>query len=123
MKLEIQKDSDIDVENSVLVCAKGRAPAGREAAHGKCYICGSEIHFSLLSPAQLEKVCSDCGLADLGWGTEMAITETTISEVIELMGLSDTPEVRTVIKRQAEIAIAKQLSKGMKDGHQTTTQN
>jgi hypothetical protein len=64
---------------------------------GKCSQCGGEIHFSVDAPPQPAKVCVKCAFAG-GDASGMAITESTISEVMEIMGLADTPATRQLLK-------------------------
>lgn len=110
----VESMDDMDPE-SLMICAPGLRPTGPFSTSldwisGKCTKCACDIHFSLAAPPSVPKVCVSCGLkgADL---SRMAITEETLNDAMEIMGLPDTDEAREAIKARFLAGVAVELER------------
>lgn len=104
---------DMDPE-AIMVCAPGAKPEhnylGQDFVSGQCSRCSGAIHFSISAPTSIPKVCKACGLAD-GDPSSMAITEDTLDDLIEILGLPNTEDTRTLLKERFLHGIATELLK------------
>lgn len=83
--------------DAVLICMRGPSTSAPvPSADGVCCNCASPIHFSLTASPYPKKMCTVCAselIAD-DPNPDMNVTETTLMEVFQELGIEDTPENR-----------------------------
>lgn len=105
MKAEIVDDiPDDHMDTAIMVCASGPATSSRlgpgEAVDGRCAECNTPIHWSLNSPPRMKKWCAACAFAQPAEG--YAVTEQTMVDCLETLGLDDTEENRALLLASAQ---------------------
>ena len=117
--IDIIDDIDEMSDDAMMMCAAGAKPdhgfLGDGYCSGHCSQCGSDIHFSITAPTSIPKVCLPCGLASGGGSAGMAITEQTMDELIEILGLPDTDDVREQLKQRFLQNITAEISRRQKN--------
>ena len=107
-ELIISKDADDFHEDSTICCMEGPAYGApvQPSVDGHCATCRKPIHWAATAPPKLKKICRACTLRAIESGLDypllLAVTETTIKEVLEQLGVTDTPEVRAHITSMAK---------------------
>jgi hypothetical protein len=92
-------------EVAAMTCAylvNGEIPSTARvpSVRGVCAECGAGIFFSAVNSPRIRKVCCRCTLAKIdadGGNFDMNVFEDTVTEVLQTLGLPDTPETRTVV--------------------------
>lgn len=126
LTVDIVADIDEMDDESVLVCASGMEPTGHNFlgdgfVAGQCSQCRAAIHFSITAPTGIDKVCMSCGLAGSSGPAGMAITEQTMDEILEIMGLPDVPEIRERLKQQFLLGMQTAIDKQKELDNEGTT--
>ena len=119
LTLDVIDGVDDMTDGAVMVCALGSKPASAagldiQFVSGTCSQCKADIHFSVSAPTGIPKVCVSCGLSG-GQPDGMAITQQTLDELLEILGLPDTPEIRDLLKDRFLKGIASQIERRLHD--------
>lgn len=94
-----------DYANSVLICSTQQPLKSHSFVKDKCGDCGCDVYFSVSASTRVKKICQGCGLFQVNDGDAIAVTETTMQEVLGELGLEDTPEVRKFIMEKATLGM------------------